>query len=286
MAPEQPLGPREQLTEARGSGPAEGVSRLGRASAVPQRWCLCPAAGITRQPRMWKQLGWPAKKARNGGVLLLFLVFKREEIQCQLPLSVSRPRGRCGCSENREMRSLAFARNHRVQGRTGWGCAGVQGLCQLSPSPGPQPESFSLSQSPCLCLVPDPEAAVGLSLGCVLLQLKCFRQLSGACGAAVYAQEVTPLGRNRGFFLSGTALGRRASWCSAGEASPVPGFSQVSVVLSLAHLHRHGWGAADPYQLVAASLFSRQVTQELTQAVLSGGLVTHNFSKLPESWCV
>lgn len=40
MAPDQPLGPREQVTEARGSGPSERVSVLGRASAVPQRWCL------------------------------------------------------------------------------------------------------------------------------------------------------------------------------------------------------------------------------------------------------
>ena len=191
MAPEQPLGPREQLTEACGSGPSERVSGLGRASAVPQQWCLCPAAGISRRPRMWKQLGWPAKKARNGGVLLLFLVFKREEIQCQWPFSVSRPRGCCGCSENREMRSPAFAQNCRVQGCAGWGCAGVQGPCQLSPSPGPQLESFSLSPSPCLCLVPDPEAGRGLSLGCVLLQLKCFQQLSGACDAEVCAQEVT-----------------------------------------------------------------------------------------------
>lgn len=118
MAPEQPLGPREHLTEARGNGPAKRVSGLGRASAVPQRWCLCPAAGITRRPRMWKQLGWPAKKARNGGVLLLFLVFKREEIQCQLPLSVSRPRGRCDCSENREPGNEQ------------------PGLCSESPSPG------------------------------------------------------------------------------------------------------------------------------------------------------
>ena len=72
MAPDQPLGPREQVTEVRGSGPSERVSGLGRASAVPQRWYLCPAAGMSPRPRMWKQLGWPAKKARNGGVLLLF----------------------------------------------------------------------------------------------------------------------------------------------------------------------------------------------------------------------
>lgn len=116
MAPEQPLGPREQLTEAHGSGPAERVSRLGRASAVPQRWCLCPAAGITRQPRMWKQLGWPAKKARNGGVLLLFLVLKRGNPvsvapfreQAQGPLWLLREPG------NEE-----------------------PGLCSESPSPGP-----------------------------------------------------------------------------------------------------------------------------------------------------
>lgn len=163
-------------------------------------------------PRMWKQLGRPAKKARNGGVLLLFLVFKREEIQCQWPLSVSRPRGSCGCSENREMRSPAFARNRRVQGCAGWGCAGVRGPCQLSPSPGPQPESFSLSLSPCLCLVPDPEAGHGLSLGCVLLRLKCFQQLSGACDAEVCAQEVTSSRGKSGFWL--------VSYCPVEESEP------------------------------------------------------------------
>lgn len=69
-----------------------------------------------------------------------------------------------------------------------WGSGAVSAL----PQPWPPAGVFlSLSPSPCLCLVPDPEAGRGLSLGCVLLQLKCFQQLSGACDAEVCAQEVT-----------------------------------------------------------------------------------------------
>lgn len=62
-------------------------------------------------------------------------------------------------------------------------------------------------------------------------------------------RKLPPLGGNRGFGLSRTALWRRVSQRSEGEASPMPGFLQVSVVLNPAHLHCHGWGAADPYQL-------------------------------------
>lgn len=45
-------------------------------------------------------------------------------------------------------------------------------------------------------------------------------------------RKLPPLGGNRGFGLSRTVLWKRVSRRSEGEASPVPGFSQVSVVLS------------------------------------------------------
>lgn len=116
--------------------------------------------------------------------------------------------------------------------------------CQLSPS-------RSLSLSPLLpasvwSLIQRP--AMGLGLGCVFPQLKCFQQLSGACDAAVRAQEVTPSREKSGLWLLSYPW-RRVSRCSEGEAGPVPGFSQVCMVSGPAHLHCRGWGAADPCQV-------------------------------------
>lgn len=89
---------------------------------------------------------------------------------------------------------------------------------------------------------------MGLGLGCVFPRLKCFQQLSGACDAAVCAQEVTPSLEKSGLWLD-LYPWRRVSRCSEGEAGPVPGSSQVSMVLGPAQLHCHGWGAADACQL-------------------------------------
>ena len=81
--------------------------------------------------------------------------------------------------------------------------------------------------------------AMGLGLGCVFPQPKFFQQLSGACDAAVCSQEVTSSREKSGLWLVSYPW-RRVSRCSEGEAGPVPGFSQVSMVLGPAHLHCHG----------------------------------------------